>query len=84
MEQTSNALVVGMLNLGKVMHNLDRDSVSRFLESAKIPPVEYPDVAFMIASCIDSGDWVNIDNAVNIAWEKTGVDFNNSLKVARK
>ena len=69
-EQASNALAVDMLGLGIVMKELDRNSVSRFLKSPGIDPINYPDVAYIIAKCVDSGDWVDMERIARAAWAK--------------
>jgi uncharacterized protein (TIGR00661 family) len=77
MEQISNALAVSILDLGLVMNNLDRDFVSRFLETPRNTPIEYPDVARMIAEWIDNGKWIDLEGITRAAWEKAGVSYNN-------
>ncbi len=69
MEQVSNAMAVRILELGTVMEELDRDTVLRFLTGPRIPPIEYPDVANMIAKSVDTGEW-DLEKLSKAAWAK--------------
>lgn len=73
MEQLSNAKAISMLNLGLVMERLDRAAVKDFLHKPMVHPVNYPNVAEIIADVIDNGSWADMERTFRSAW--TGVNI---------
>jgi uncharacterized protein (TIGR00661 family) len=71
MEQASNALAIDILKVGMTMKKLDGNIVSKFLKSNAPEPMDYPDVAAMIAEWIGRGNWEDTDDLVNKAWALT-------------
>ena len=71
MEQVSNALAISSLKLGMVMRELDKFRVAQLLDRPARPPIEFPNVARLIAHWIDSGRWEDVDGLVRKAWSRT-------------
>jgi uncharacterized protein (TIGR00661 family) len=72
MEQMSNALAIARLKLGRVMSELNRREVRRWLDSPAAPPMAYPTVARIIAEWIDQGNWNGAARLAREAWRQTG------------
>lgn len=70
LEQTSNAMVIENLHLGAVMQELDRGMVARWLAQDGARPLQYPDVARMLAEWIGTGDWRDGSALAGRAWAR--------------
>jgi uncharacterized protein (TIGR00661 family) len=71
MEQLSNAKALSFLNLGLVMKRLDGDAVDGFLAKPGHAPLQYPNVARIIADWIGAGDWSDVEGLSRLAWQQT-------------
>jgi hypothetical protein len=71
MEQLSNALALEQLDLGSTMDELNKDSISTWLKTAKQPHCQYPDVAKAIVEWIMAGDWSSPEDLSEKLWSQT-------------
>jgi uncharacterized protein (TIGR00661 family) len=68
MEQLSNALAIDQLNLGHVMHDLNAESIARWLVNSHSIGIRFPDVAQSIVDWLLRGD-LSVDRAwVDAIW----------------
>ena len=75
MEQLSNAKAIKMLNLGLVMKKLDISMLANFLKMPQSSPINYPYVAEIIASVIDSGNWADMQKIINDSWVDVNISY---------
>ncbi|MHA7879382.1 MAG: MJ1255/VC2487 family glycosyltransferase [Saccharospirillum sp.] len=69
MEQTSNALALSELGLGRSMKTLDRDIVAGFLEDSSRVKVRYPDVASSLGQWLISEPREPVETLVQRLWQ---------------
>lgn len=70
-EQEANASALEELNLGRVMKDLNRESVAQWLEDPLPTPAGYPDAFTEIAEWIGRGNWEATDELVGQLWAQT-------------
>jgi len=70
LEQTSNALAIEQLKLGKSMSSLDQETVRQWLKNEALPPVAYPDVAGAVADWIEDGVLTDMESLVKRVWSQ--------------
>jgi hypothetical protein len=75
MEQASNALALSQLKIGMSMKTLNPDSVEVWLNSLPNAPIDYPDVAKILAHWIEYGQWDNIDGLARDVWNRMKFGF---------
>ncbi len=77
MEQASNALALSQLKIGMSMKTLNPDSVEVWLNSLPNAPIDYPDVAKILAHWIENGQWDkdNIDGLARDVWNRMQFGF---------
>lgn len=68
MEQASNAHALEQLNLGRVIHHLDDESIRSWLEQAPAIQVQFPQVAKAIVEWLVSGCQLSRDELVRSLW----------------
>lgn len=68
MEQGSNALALSVLQLGHVMHTLDKDVVGIWLDSGRAHKLQFPDVAQAIVDWLQKGDLTVDQEWVDAIW----------------
>ena len=69
-EQESNALALEKLELGTVMHDLDEESMKKWMDSPSPPPQNYPDVAEEFIRWVDQGQWDNTKELIQKLWNE--------------
>lgn len=72
LEQLSNALAITQLGLGDVMDSLDPQRIELWLQRAADPPMNYPDVAGILARWLAQGGWDDLDRLARETWQQTG------------
>ena len=75
MEQASNAQALTQLKLGMSMKTLNPESVEVWLSSPPNDPIDYPDVAKILAHWIENDEWDNIDVLARDAWNPMKFGF---------
>jgi hypothetical protein len=75
MEQASNALALSQLKIGMAMKTLNPDSVEVWLNRPPKAPIDYPDVAKILAHWIEKGVWDNIDSLARDVWNRMNIGF---------
>ena len=68
MEQASNALAVSKLNIGMTMNSLIPEQIAVWLDSTPRPPMNYPNVAGILAQWIEKGRWEDIEGLARGVW----------------
>ena len=72
-EQLSNAMVISLLKLGMAMKRLDKNKVTQFLNISAGAAIKYPNVARIIATWVDGGDWEDLEGLAQMAWRQTSM-----------
>jgi uncharacterized protein (TIGR00661 family) len=81
-EQESNAIAMTQLGLGTVSRKLSTNVVRDWLNAvprSHVKPMNYPNVAALIAEWIGNGCWNKVDELVRLVWQgklETGVTGN--------
>lgn len=73
MEQLSNARALVKLQLGVVMHSLNRDTVQTWLQEPPAAKVVYPDVAHEVVRWLSAGNGYDSEALVQTLWASTRV-----------
>lgn len=89
MEQASNALAICRLNIGMTMKALNPEQLTLWLNSPALAPMDYPNVASILAQWIENGRWEEIEGLARYVWGLMKTNFldygvyQNNIPVAR-
>ena len=72
LEQLSNALAVSRLKIGDVMNRMNPQQIEQWLRRPAEPPMNYPDVAGILADWLGKGRWDDLPGLARDVWSQTG------------